>query len=55
MPKKRKNTALITAAIAAVLVLVLLIAGTVLRMHTQNLSFAEAFSAFTADTFSFGG
>lgn len=55
MPKKGKNTALITVAIAAVLALVLLIAGTVLRMHTQELSFAEAFSSFAADTFSFGG
>lgn len=54
MENKRKNTALITAAIAAVLALILLIAGTMLRMRTHDLNFAQAFCSFVSDTFRFG-
>ncbi len=50
MPK-RKNTALIAAAIAAVLALGLMFAGTLLRMNTRDMRFAEAFCSFAADTF----
>lgn len=51
MQKKKKNTALITAAAAAALALGLMVAGTLLRMHTQDMHFWQAFSSFAADTF----
>ena len=51
MREKRKNTALITAFVAGILAVVLFIAGTVLRMNTQQVGFMEAFRSFTADIF----
>ena len=51
---RRKSTrATVTALIVAgALVIALLIAGTILRMHTHDMSFAGAFKSFVSDTFS---
>ena len=54
MGRKRGKTALITALIAGALALVLLIAGTLLRMNTHELGFGEAFCSFVSDTFHAG-
>ena len=54
MGRKRGKTAFITALIAGALALVLLIAGTLLRMNTHELGFGEAFCSFVSDTFHAG-
>jgi len=51
MRRKSKKAAIVSIAVAAVLVVVLLIAGTVLRMHSRNLGFIQAFASFVKDTF----
>lgn len=54
--QKRKSArqALISVIIAASAVIILLIAGTVLRMKHMNLDFSEAFASFIRDTFNAG-
>lgn len=53
MRRKGKKTALMSVGIAGVLVVILLIAGTVLRMNTHDVGFAAAFVSFVSDTFAF--
>ena len=43
-----------SAAIAGILVLALLLAGTLLRMHSRESGFMEALFSFLRDTFSPG-
>ena len=45
--------ALLSAVLALVLVVLLSIAGTLLRMHSRDMSLADAFKSFVSDTFSF--
>lgn len=54
--RKRKSgrQALTGVIIAAAAVIVLLIAGTALRMKSMNMAFADAFSSFIRDTFCAG-
>jgi len=54
MGRKRKSTALISVAVAGAAVVALLIAGTVLRMHTRNMDFMQALGSFVSDTFNAG-
>lgn len=51
--KKGGKRALLSAAIALVLVILLTLAGTALRMHSRDMSAAAAFKSFLSDTFSF--
>lgn len=51
MRKKGKRTTIITVIVAGALVVALLAAGTVLRMRTRELRFADALRSFVADTF----
>jgi len=51
-PKRKRQASLVSVAVAAVLIVALLMAGTLLRMHTREISFADAFSGFVSDTFS---
>ena len=52
MRRSGKKATLISLAVAGALVIALLIAGTILRMHTHDMSFAGAFKSFVSDTFS---
>ena len=54
MGRKRQKAALITAAVAGVLALALVIAGTLLRMNTRGMDFWNALSSFLSDTFQAG-
>lgn len=51
--KRGGKRALLSAAIALVLVILLTLAGTALRMHSCGMSPAAAFKSFVSDTFSF--
>ena len=51
---KKAPAALKSAAVAAVLAVILFIAGTLLRMYTDDLGFLDALAAFARDTFSPG-
>lgn len=53
MGRKGQRATLLSIAIAGVLVVALLIAGTVLRMNTRDVGFVEAFASFVSDTFNF--
>ena len=53
MRRKGKQAALISVAAAGILVILLLVAGTVLRMNTRDAGFAAAFASFITDTFAF--
>ena len=53
MRRKSTRATVITLIVAGALVIALLIAGTILRMHTHDMSFAEAFTSFVSDTFRF--
>lgn len=53
MRKRGTKATAVTLIVAGALVVALLIAGTVLRMHTHELGFAEAFRSFASDTFRF--
>ncbi len=53
MRRSGKKATLISLAVAGALVIALLIAGTILRMHTHDLGFVEAFASFVSDTFRF--
>lgn len=52
MRKKGKKAALMSVVIAGVLAIALFTAGTLLRMNTHEMGFAEAFCSFASDTFS---
>lgn len=52
MRRKSKRATVTTLIVAGALVIALLLAGTILRMHTHDLSFAGAFKSFVSDTFS---
>ena len=52
MRRKSKRETVTTLIVAGALVIALLLAGTILRMHTHDMSFAEAFKSFVSDTFS---
>ena len=52
MRRKSTRATVTTLIIAGALVIALLIAGTILRMHTHDMSFAGAFKSFVSDTFS---
>ena len=51
MQKKGKKAPLTGVVIAAVLVVVLVLAGTILRMNSREMDFLPAFKSFMADTF----
>ena len=51
MQKKGKKSPLTGVVVAAVLVVVLAAAGTVLRMNSRDMQFLPAFKSFLADTF----
>lgn len=51
-PKRKRPASVVSIAVAAVLIVVLLMAGTLLRMHTREIGFVDAFSGFVSDTFS---
>ena len=51
MQKKGKKAPLIGVIIAAALVLMLTIAGTILRMNSRGMELLPAFKSFMADTF----
>ena len=51
MQKKGKKAPLTAVVIALIAVLVLTFAGTVLRMQSRDMGFADAFASFMADTF----
>ena len=53
MRRKSTRATVTTLIIAGALVIALLIAGTILRMHTHDLGFVEAFASFVSDTFRF--
>ena len=53
MRRKSTRATVTTLIIAGALVIALLIAGTILRRHTRNMSFAGAFKSFVSDTFRF--
>ena len=53
MRKKSTRATFISLIVAGTLVVALLLAGTVLRMRTRDLGFAEAFTSFVSDTFRF--
>lgn len=55
MRRKGRKAALVSVAIAGILVLALLAAGTLLRMHSRDMGLAEAFVSFVRDTFNAGG
>lgn len=51
--KRGGKRAFLSAAIALVLVILLTLAGTVLRMHSRGMRPTDAFKSFVSDTFSF--
>ena len=51
MRRKGKRPTVVSVIVAGTLVIVLLAAGTVLRMRTRDVSLAEAFRTFAYDTF----
>ena len=51
MRKRSQKQTLIIVCVLAALVLALLAAGTILRMRSGSMGFAEAFAAFVSDTF----
>lgn len=51
MSNKSEKAARRTVIIALVLVIALLITGTVLRMHSHDMNFADAMVSFLSDTF----
>ena len=51
MQKKGKKAPLTGVIIAAVLVIALMAAGTILRMNSRGMDFVPAFKSFMADTF----
>ena len=51
MQGKGKKAPLMGVMIAAVLVIVLMITGTILRMNSRGMDFLPAFKSFMADTF----
>ena len=53
MRRRSKRATVTTLIVAGALVIELLIAGTILRMHTHDLGFAGAFTSFVSDTFRF--
>ena len=53
MRKRSTRATVTTLIVAGALVIALLIAGTILRMHTHDMSFARAFKSFVSDTFRF--
>ena len=52
MRKRSTRATVTTLIVAGALVIALLLAGAILRMHTHDLSFAGAFKSFVSDTFS---
>lgn len=53
MQGKGRRRALLSVVIAGILVLVLLAAGTALRMQSRDMAPLEAFKSFVSDTFNF--
>lgn len=51
MQKRSGKKTLIIVCVLAAIVLLLLVAGTILRMHTHDLGFGEALVSFLSDTF----
>lgn len=51
MRKKGKKAAITSVIVAGVLVLILLAAGTVLRMQSREMTAWTAFKSFVSDTF----
>lgn len=51
MQKKGKKAPLTGVIIAAVLVVILMLAGTILRMNSRGMEFLPAFKSFMSDTF----
>ena len=51
MRRKGKRATVVSVIVAGGLVIVLLAAGTALRMRTRELSLSEAFRSFVSDTF----
>ena len=51
MGKKGKKAPLTGVIIAAIAVVVLIAAGTALRMHSRDMAFLPAFKSFMSDTF----
>lgn len=51
MRNKGKKATTLSVVIAASLLIMLLLAGTILRMRTDGLGFGEAFVSFAGDTF----
>lgn len=54
MRRKGKKAPLVSVAIAGILVIILLLAGTLLRMQTGDMGFVSAFASFVKDTFNPG-
>ena len=53
MRKRSTRATVTTLIVAGALVIALLLAGTILRMNTHDMSFAGAFKSFVSDTFRF--
>lgn len=51
MRKRSAKKTLIIVCVLAAAVLLMLVAGTVLRMHTHDMGFGEAMGSFLSDTF----
>lgn len=53
--RKRSTRALgISVIVAGMLVIALMLAGTLLRMHSREMDFGAAFASFMSDTFHSG-
>ncbi len=53
MRRRGTKATVTTLIVAGAMVAALLAVGTVLRMRTNEMSFAEAFTSFVSDTFRF--
>ncbi len=53
MRRRGTKATVTTLIVAGALVIVLLLAGTLMRMRTDDMRFAEAFASFVSDTFRF--
>ena len=53
-PKKKRSKTSVSIIVSAALIVVLLLAGTLVRMHSREIGFADAFAGFVSDTFNMG-
>ena len=53
-PKRKRPSSPVSILIAGILVVALILAGTLVRMRSREIGFADAFSSFVSDTFNMG-